>query len=37
MTDAPLPSTETDAAAELEQLAREITHHNARYHTDDAP
>ena len=37
MTDAPLPSTETDAAAELERLAREIAHHNARYHTDDAP
>ncbi|TCP34581.1 NAD-dependent DNA ligase LigA [Sphingomonas sp. BK235] len=37
MTDAPLPSTETDAAAELERLAREIAYHNARYHTDDAP
>ncbi|MHC9418560.1 NAD-dependent DNA ligase LigA [Sphingomonas citri] len=37
MTDAPLPSTETDAAAELERLAREIAHHNVRYHTDDAP
>ncbi|MBY9064562.1 NAD-dependent DNA ligase LigA [Sphingomonas yunnanensis] len=37
MTDAPLPSTETDAAAELERLAREIAHHNERYHTDDAP
>lgn len=37
MTDAPLPTTETDVAAELERLAREIAHHNARYHTDDAP
>ncbi|MBB3474402.1 NAD-dependent DNA ligase LigA [Sphingomonas sp. BK345] len=37
MTDAPLPSTETDAAAEIERLAREIAHHNRRYHTDDAP
>lgn len=35
--DAPLPDTETDAAAELERLAREIAHHNRRYHTDDAP
>ncbi|MBB3694085.1 NAD-dependent DNA ligase LigA [Sphingomonas sp. BK580] len=37
MTDAPLPSTETDAAAELERLAREIAYHNERYHTHDAP
>ncbi len=37
MTDAPLPSTDTAAAAELERLARAIAHHNARYHTDDSP
>ena len=28
---------ETEAAAELERLAREIAYHSARYHTDDAP
>ncbi len=28
---------EAKVAAELEKLAREIAHHNARYHTDDAP
>ncbi len=32
-----LPTTETDAAAELETLAVQIAYHNARYHTDDAP
>jgi DNA ligase (NAD+) len=29
--------TETEVAAELERLAREIAHHNRRYHQDDAP
>ena len=29
--------TEAEAAAELERLAREITHHNRLYHTHDAP
>ena len=32
-----LPPTEADATAELERLAREIAHHAAAYHTDDAP
>ena len=32
-----LPTTEIDAAAELETLAAQIAYHNARYHTDDAP
>ena len=32
-----LPITDLEAAAELERLAAEIAHHNARYHTDDAP
>ena len=32
-----LPTTDSDAAAALEHLAAEIAHHNARYHTDDAP
>ncbi len=32
-----LPTTDTEAAAELARLAAEIAHHNARYHTDDAP
>ncbi len=31
------PITDLEAAAELERLAAEIAHHNARYHTDDAP
>jgi DNA ligase (NAD+) len=30
-------TSETEAAAELERLAREIAHHNRRYHADDAP
>ncbi|OYY68757.1 NAD-dependent DNA ligase LigA [Sphingomonas sp. 28-63-12] len=34
---APLPTTAPHAAAELARLAAEIAHHNARYHTDDAP
>ncbi len=34
---APLPTTDSDAAAALERLAAEIAHNNARYHTDDAP
>jgi DNA ligase (NAD+) len=29
--------TETEAAKELEHLAREIAHHDAAYHTHDAP
>ena len=29
--------TETEARAELERLAAEISYHDARYHTDDAP
>jgi DNA ligase (NAD+) len=32
-----LPTTEHDAAAELERLAAEIARHNALYHTHDAP
>ncbi len=32
-----LPTNDLEAAAELERLAAEIAHHNARYHTDDAP
>ncbi|MBW6524837.1 NAD-dependent DNA ligase LigA [Sphingomonas sp. RHCKR47] len=32
-----LPTTEPDAAAELERLAAEIARHNALYHTNDAP
>ena len=35
--DTELPRTQEEAAAELERLAAEIAHHNARYHTDDAP
>ena len=34
---APLPATETEAAAELARLAEQIAYHNARYHTEDAP
>jgi len=30
-------TTEQEAAAGLERLAREIAHHNRLYHTDDAP
>jgi DNA ligase (NAD+) len=37
MSDAPLPSTDHDAAAELATLAAEIARHNALYHTHDAP
>ncbi|MGK6322277.1 NAD-dependent DNA ligase LigA [Sphingomonas sp. DT-51] len=37
MTDAPLPTTDTEADAELERLARTIAYHNERYHTHDAP
>jgi DNA ligase (NAD+) len=32
-----LPATDADAAAQLDQLAREIARHNRLYHTDDAP
>lgn len=32
-----LPTTDPEAATELERLAVEIAYHNARYHTDDAP
>ena len=32
-----LPTSDEAAAAELETLAAAITHHNRRYHTDDAP
>ena len=35
MTD--LPTTESNAAAELERLAGEIAYHNRRYHLEDAP
>ncbi|MDB5694669.1 MAG: ligase LigA [Sphingomonas bacterium] len=35
MTDP--PTNRAHAAAELKRLAAEIAHHNARYHTDDAP
>lgn len=37
MIAAPLPNTPDSAAAELAHLAAEIAHHNALYHTDDAP
>ena len=37
MTDTPLPTSETDAAAELQRLAGTIARHNRLYHTDDAP
>jgi DNA ligase (NAD+) len=42
MTDAPTQTpidslTEPEAAAELARLAREIAHHDAAYHTHDAP
>jgi DNA ligase (NAD+) len=30
-------TTEAEAAAELERLAREIAYHSLRYHTEDAP
>lgn len=36
MTQA-IPSTDEEAAAELEALAEKIAHHNRLYHTDDAP
>jgi DNA ligase (NAD+) len=35
--DDPATLTETQAAAELEQLAAEIAHHNRLYHDQDAP
>ncbi|WP_413060912.1 NAD-dependent DNA ligase LigA [Sphingomonas carotinifaciens] len=37
MTKAPLPTTDLQAAAELESLSQTIAHHNRLYHTDDAP
>ncbi|GAA0732530.1 NAD-dependent DNA ligase LigA [Sphingomonas japonica] len=37
MTDAALPRTQEEAAAELALLAAEIARHNRLYHTDDAP
>ena len=37
MAEPALPRTDEEAAAELAALAAEIAHHNARYHTDDAP
>jgi DNA ligase (NAD+) len=37
LMDDPATLTETQAAAELEQLAAEIAHHNRLYHDQDAP
>jgi DNA ligase (NAD+) len=38
MTDIPIDTlTEAEAAAELSRLAQEIAHHDAAYHTHDAP